>query len=136
MNWKIVFQLSAFGFIMALATVSLIPEKIEPGFWIAIFLFCAYVIAKVCDGKYFLQGFFVSLANCVWITAAHMIFYTTYIVNHPNVAKMAADHPLLPTHPRLAMLVTGPVFGIASGLVLGLFAFIASKMVKPRAGLI
>lgn len=134
MYWKIIIQLSAFGFIMALATVSLIPENIEPGFWIAIFLFCAYVIAKVAGGKYFLHGFLVSLANCVWITSAHIIFYTTYIANHPNVAKMAADYPFLPTHPRLAMLVTGPVFGIASGLVLGLFAFIASKMVKPRAG--
>jgi hypothetical protein len=136
MNWKIIFQLSAFGFIMALATISLIPEKIEPGFWIAIFLFCAYVLAKVAGGRYFLHGFFVSLANCIWITSAHIIFYTTYIANHPNVAKMAADHPFLPTHPRLAMLVTGPVFGIASGLVLGLFAFIASKMVKPRAGFV
>ena len=136
MNWKLILQLSAFGLIMAFATVLLIPEKIEPGFWIAIFIFCAYVIAKVCTGKYFFHGFLVSIVNSVWITAAHIIFYTTYIANHPNVAKMAADHPFLPMHPRLAMLVTGPVFGIASGLVLGLFAFIASKMVKPRAGLV
>ncbi|MFI5159168.1 MAG: hypothetical protein ACHQF4_09905 [Sphingobacteriales bacterium] len=132
MNWKIIFQLSAFGFIMALATVSLIPESIEPGFWIAIFLFCAYVIAKICPGKYFLHGFLVSLVNCVWITGAHIFFYSTYIVNHPAVAKMAADHPFMPTHPRLAMLITGSVFGIASGIVLGLFAFIASKLVKPK----
>jgi hypothetical protein len=132
MNWKLIFQLSAFGFIMALATVSLIPENIEPGFWIAIFLFCAYVIAKVTGGKYFLHGFCVSLVNCVWITAAHVFFYSTYIINHPLVAKMAADHPFMPTHPRLAMLITGSVYGIASGIVLGAFAFIASKIVKPK----
>jgi hypothetical protein len=133
MNWKLIFQLSAFGFIMAFATISLIPEKIEFVFWIAIFLFCAYVVAKVCTEKYFLHGFCVSLANCVWITAAHIFFYSTYIVNHPSVAKMAADHPFMPHHPRLAMLVTGPVFGIVSGVVLGLFCFIASKIVAPRA---
>src|SRR3978361_1505641 len=127
MNWKIIIQLSVFGLIMSVATVFLIPEMIEPAFWIAIFLFSAYVIAKACREKYFLHGFLVSLANCMWITAAHMIFYTTYIANHPSVAKMAEGHPILPSHPRLAMLITGPVFGIASGLVLGLFAFIASK---------
>ena len=133
MNWKLIFQLSAFGLIMAFATVSLIPESIEFVFWLAIFIFCAYVIAKVCRGKYFLHGLLVSLANCVWITASHMFFYSTYIIHHPKVAQMAQDHPLLPTHPRLTMLITGPVFGIASGVVLGLFAFIASKIVTKKA---
>jgi hypothetical protein len=136
MNWKLIFQLSIFGLIMAFATISLISEKIEPAFWIAIFLFCAYVIAKVCTGKYFLNGFMVSLVNCIWITGVHIIFYSTYIVNHPNVAKMAEQHPVLPNHPRLAMLVTGPVVGIASGLVLGFFAFIASKIVAKKAAAI
>ena len=112
MNWKIIIQLSVFGLIMSVATVFLIPEMIEPVFWLAIFAFSAYIIAKTCNGKYFLHGFLVSLVNCIWITAAHIIFYDTYIKNHPNIAKMAVDHPFLPTHPRLAMLITGPVFGI------------------------
>ena len=29
--------------------------------------------------------------------------------------------------------MTGPLFGIASGLVLGLFAFVASKLVRAKA---
>ena len=133
MNWKIIFQLSVFGLIMAIGTISLIPEKAEPFFWVAIFIFCAYIIARVAGRKHFLHGFCVSLVNCIWITAAHIIFYSTYIANHPSMAKMWADHPLLPTHPRLAMLIMGPVFGILFGLVLGLFAFIASFIVKKRA---
>ena len=67
MNWKIIFQLSIFGLIMALGTVQLIPERIEPFFWLAIFAFCAWVIAKVCSGKYFLHGFLVSMVNSVWV---------------------------------------------------------------------
>lgn len=132
MNWKLTFQLSAFGLIMALATISLIPETIEPAFWLAIFLFCAYVIAKVCTGKYFLHGFCVSLVNCIWITGAHIIFYSSYITYHPSIYKISQEHPMLPNHPRLAMLITGPFFGIASGLVLGLFAFTASKIVTKN----
>ena len=132
MNWKIIFQLSIFGVIMAIATVFLIPEKLEPVFWVAIFVFCAYIIAKVVGKKHFLHGFCVSLVNCIWITAAHIIFYSTYIANHPGIAKMSEEHPLLPTHPRLAMLIMGPFFGIVSGVVLGLFAFIASFIVKKK----
>lgn len=133
MNWKIIFQLSVFGLIMAIATISLIPEKVEFIFWLAIFIFCAYIIAKVVGRRHFLHGFCVSLVNCIWITAAHILFYSTYIANHPSVAKMSEDHPILPAHPRLAMLIMGPLFGIGFGLILGLFCFIASFIVKKKA---
>ena len=133
MNWKIIFQLSVFGLIMAIATISLIPEKVEFIFWLAIFIFCAYIIAKVVGRRHFLHGFCVSLVNCIWITAAHILFYSTYIANHPSVAKMSEDHPILPSHPRLAMLIMGPLFGIVFGLILGLFCFIASFIVKKKA---
>ena len=130
MNWKIIFQLSIFGLIMAFATVSLIPQNIEPIFWVVIFVFCAYVIAKVCPGKYFLHGFFVSLVNCVWIVAVHIIYYRNYTVHHPDMASMAKNMPVsLAIHPRRAMVVAGPIFGILSGIILGLFSFIASKIV-------
>lgn len=134
MNWKIIFQLSVFGLIMAVATVSLIPQIIEPAFWIAIFLFSAYVIAKTCTGKYFLHGFLVSLVNCVWITAVHVIFYQSYAAHHPDIVKMSQGMPMA-NHPRLLMLCVAPVFGIGSGLVLGFFAFIASKLVKTRVSI-
>lgn len=135
MNWKIVFQLSAFGLIMAFGTISLIPENIEFVFWLAIFAFCAYVIAKTCSSKYFLNGLCVSLVNSIWITSIHILFYSSYIAHHPSIAKMSEEHPMLPGHPRLAMLIMGPLFGAASGIILGLFAFIASRLVpkKPAA---
>lgn len=132
MNWKIIFQLSVFGLIMAIATISLIPEKVEPIFWLFIFGFCAYVIAKVCPGKYFLHGFLVSMVNAVWITAAHILFRLTYVAHHPQTASMSAG-PYLSIHPRLAMALMGPVFGVMFGIILGLFSIIASKIVKSDA---
>lgn len=133
MNWKIIFQLSIFGLIMAIGTISLIPESIEFIFWLAIFLFCAYIIAKVCPGKYFFHGFMVSIINCIWITTAHIIFYSSYITHHPAMVKMSTQHPVLPTHPRLAMLIVGPVTGIICGIILGIFAWIASMIVSKKA---
>jgi len=124
MNFKLIFLLSLFGLAMAFATVFLIPSSIEPLFWLVIFIICAIIIAKKCTQKYFLHGLFTSLINCIWITSAHLIFYNEYIAHHPQEAKMIAYSTL---SPKLMMLLTGPVIGIVSGLILGLFAIVASK---------
>ncbi|MBA4408394.1 MAG: hypothetical protein C0397_03095 [Odoribacter sp.] len=131
MNSKLIFQLSLFGLAMAFATVYFIPSNIEPLFWLAIFVLCAYLIAKNCTEKYFLHGLSVSLVNAVWITTVHIILFDTYIANHPQEAAMMAKMPL-PDSPRIMMLGTGPLVGLISGLVLGLFAIIASKIVKKK----
>jgi lysylphosphatidylglycerol synthetase-like protein (DUF2156 family) len=134
MNWKIILQLSLFGLIMAFGTVSLIPEKIEPLFWLVIFIFCAYIIAKVCSGKYFLHGFMLSIFNSVWITAVHAIFVATYIKNHPDMSPANMHMPAaMYSHPRELMVIMGPIFGAIFGLFQGLFAFVASKIVKKPA---
>jgi uncharacterized membrane protein len=129
MNTKLILQLSLFGLVMAIGTVYFIPSNVEPFLWLAIFLVCAYIIAKQCTGKYFMHGFLVSLANCVWITSAHVLLYQAYIANHPEEAVMMSGGPMA-NHPRIMMLIMGPVIGVISGLVLGLFAWIASKIVK------
>ena len=134
MNIKLIIQLSVFGLIMALGTISLIPEKIEPAFWLVIFIFCAVVIAKGCTGRYFLHGFVLSLFNSVWITAVHVIAYRSYAAHHPDIATMTDSMgAYLSTHPRVAMILMAPVFGIVFGLFQGLFAFIASKVVAKKA---
>jgi hypothetical protein len=132
MNWRLIFALSLFGLAMAVATVYVIPSKIEPIFWLAIFLVCAYVIAKRAPGKYFLHGLCVSLVNAVWITTAHIVLFKDYLPRHPQEAAMMAKMPM-PDAPRLMMLMTGPVVGVVSGIILGLFAFVASKLVKKSS---
>jgi uncharacterized membrane protein len=129
MNTKLILQLSLFGLVMAVGTVYFIPSGIEPFLWLAIFLVCAYIIAKQCTSKYFLHGFMVSLANCVWVTSAHVLLYHSYIANHAKEAAMMATGPMA-NHPRLMMLIMGPIVGVISGLVLGLFSWIASKIIK------
>ena len=83
----------------------------------------------IASGKYFLHGFYVSLANCVWITGLHVIMFNTMLKQWPEMLTMINSMPM-PTHPRVMMLIMGPLIGIASGLVNGLFAWIASKVVK------
>ena len=131
MNFKLIFRLSLFGLAMAVTTVFWIPANIEPLFWLVIFIICGYSIALKSSGKYFFTGFWVSIANCVWITAAHIIFFHIYVANHLQEADMLSKMPAS-DHPRLMMLLTGPVVGILSGLVLGLFAFIGSRILQKK----
>ncbi len=129
MNWKLIFQLSLFGLAMGIATVFLIPSKIEPAFWLVIFLICAYVIAKRRPAKLFLHGLLLGLANSVWITAAHVLLFDSYIARHAQEAAMMQSMPL-PASPRLMMALTGPVVGLISGVIIGLFALGAAKLVR------
>lgn len=48
MNWPLILKLSLFGLVMGIATVFVIPSRVEPLFWLGIFVVCAYVIAKQC----------------------------------------------------------------------------------------
>jgi hypothetical protein len=131
MNWKLVFQLSLFGLAMGISTVFVIPSTIEPVFWLAIFVICAVVIARRAPGRYFLHGLWVSLVNSVWITSAHVLLFRQYMAGHPREAAMMLTMPL-PTHPRLMMVCTGPIVGLVSGVVLGLFALVAGKVTGQR----
>lgn len=126
MNWKLIFLLSLFGLAMGLLTISVIPSSVEPICWLIIFLISAISIAKNCQGNFFLHGFMTAIFNCVWITAMQLIMYHSYVLHHPQVEASFAKTPLA-THPRLAMCIMDIIIGIVSGLVMGLFAFIASK---------
>ena len=131
MNWKLIFGLSTFGLAMAFATVYVIPSKAEPFVWLPIFIVCAWLIAKKAPGKYFLHGLLVSLVNCVWITATHIGLSASYISTHPQeadmYAKMFAETGL---SMHRTMLIMGAVIGVISGIVLGLFAYAASKIMN------
>jgi hypothetical protein len=129
MNWKLILQLSLFGLAMGLATVFLIPSKIEPFFWLVIFVISAYIIARRAPGQYFLPGLLVSIVNSVWITGSHVLLFDRYVANHPQEAAMMTSMPL-PDFPRLMMAMMGPVIGVVSGLVLGIFAVVAGQLVR------
>ena len=128
MNWSLIFLLSLFGLAMGAATVFVIPSTIEPLVWLAIFGVCAYIIAVRCSRRYFLHGLMVSVVNSIWITAFHVLLFDRYIITHNAEAEMMLSMPLA-TSPRLLMSLMGPVIGVVSGIVLGLFAVGAHRLI-------
>jgi hypothetical protein len=131
MNWKLILQLSLFGLAMGIATVFVIPSNVEPVFWLVIFVFCAYVIAGRAARWYFLHGVLLGIANSVWITAAHIALFDQYIANHQQEAAMMQSMPL-PDYPRLMMALVGPMIGVVSGAVIGLFSVVAARLRSRR----
>ena len=128
MNWKLIFALSLFGLAMAVASLFGLG-MLEPLLWLVIFIIYAWVIATRASGKYFLHGFLVSVVNSIWITAIHAAFFTTYLKNNPQMVQGAPAG----MNPRVLMIVMGPIVGALFGLVAGLFAFVASKIVRKRS---
>lgn len=131
MNWPLVVVLSGFGFAMGIGTVALIPSTVEPAFWLVIFAICAYVIARRAPSRSFLHGVAVGLVNSVWITGFHLAFFDTYLAHHAQEAAMTASMPLS-DHPKILMVVMGPLIGAATGLVLGIFSVLAVKMTREK----
>jgi hypothetical protein len=131
MNWKLILQLSLFGLAMGIATVFFIPSTIEPLFWLAVFIVCAYVIARRAPDRYFVHGLMVSLVNSVWVTGAHVLLFSQYAAHHPEEMAMMSSMPLA-DHPRRMMMIVGPIVGVVSGFVLGLFAVVAHRLVRSK----
>jgi hypothetical protein len=132
MNAKLIVQLSLFGLLMGVGTVFLIPSTVEPVCWLVVFLISAYAIARFAGGSPFLHGVLVGLANSVWVTGAHLLLFHQYVPRHPQEMQMMASMPLA-RHPRVMMLLMGPLIGLVSGIILGLFALAASRLVRPAA---
>lgn len=131
MNWKLILQLSLFGLAMGLATVFVVPSNIEPLFWLVIFLISAYLIAKRAPSRPFVHGVVLGVVNSVWVTGSHVLLFSQYVANHPQGVAMMSSMPLA-DHPRRLMVVMGPIVGFVSGVVMGLFAVVARRLVGPK----
>ena len=125
MNWRLIFALSLFGLAMAVASLFGLG-LFEFVLWPAIFIIYAWIIAIRAPGKYFLHGFLVSIVNSIWITTIHLAFFSMYGKNNPQMVQGTPPG----MSPQVIMIVAGPLVGVVLGLIAGLFAFIASKIVK------
>jgi hypothetical protein len=132
MNWKLIVQLSLFGLVMGIATVFVIPSTVEPVCWLVVFLISAYALARNAAGRPFVHGVSVGLANCVWVTGSHVVLFHQYAARHVHEMSTMVSWPLH-RHPRVLMLLIGPVIGLISGVILGVFAVIASRLIAPTS---
>ncbi|MDF1613308.1 hypothetical protein [Stygiobacter electus] len=132
MNWKLIFSLLPFGFVMGVASVFGLTQGIEWLLWLIIAVVCAFVVSRRLQTKHFptalLVGFSMSLLNGVIQSA----FFNTYLSNNTMAAQGFKQIPG-GLDPRFFILVSSLVIGIVYGAVIGLFTLLVRKFSKGVA---
>ncbi|MFY8090392.1 MAG: hypothetical protein ACOVMI_04000 [Chitinophagaceae bacterium] len=130
MNWKLIFTLSLSGLLMGVLTSFVVTSEVEMYVWIPIMLIIAYFVAKQASGKYFLHGFLTSVFSGFWLLLVHALLWDNFYAL--NKVSMDADFAGMPQgfSMKVIMLAVTPFVGAFFGLIQGLLAFLASKIVK------
>lgn len=135
MNWKLILLLSLTGILSGLANVYLVPAKYSALIEMPVSLFCAYILARAQDRRYFLHGLAVGTISAVLATATRLVLLQQYLGHQPADAlqytKMAQE-----AHGTVAqaIIMMGVFFTIVSGIVVGLFSLAAGKIINKMSG--
>jgi hypothetical protein len=130
MNWKLIFTLSLSGLLMGVLTSFVVTSEVEMYVWIPIMLIIAYFVAKQASGKYFLHGFLTSVFSGFWLLLVHALLWDNFYAL--NKVSMDADFAGMPQgfSMKVIMLAVTPFVGAFFGLIQGLLAFLANKILK------
>jgi len=128
MNWKLILALSLFGLVIAVASLFGLGFM-GPTLWLFIVGLCACFIAALAPGKYFLHGFLVNILSMFWIFAIHACYLLEVSQNKPVMVEILPGG----RSPQVENLLLGLAAAGVTGVIGGLFAFVASLILKKRA---
>jgi hypothetical protein len=129
MNWQLILSLSLLGVVMGLVSVFGFMGNQIWVLWLCMAAFCAWQFARKTRHNLFLHGFYLGIFVGVCASWVQAIFLPTYISNNPQMVEAINDLPH-DLHPAFVLLIMGPIIGAASGIIVGLFALIAGKIVR------
>ena len=131
MSWRIIFLLSLFGVAVGFAGIYGLSGAAELIVWLIIFVIFAVVIARSRTSDHFVHALLASILAGLWVGIIHAAFIATYVAHN---AHLRAGYAMIPktAHPRLMMVLTGPFIGAVMGVVAGLMAAGAGKVLKRK----
>ena len=132
MNWSKIFTLSLPGMIMGTLSLFGLTRGIEPVLWLFVALGCAWWLAKTVPSRVFLHGLFVGLLMGIGNSVMQSLFFDSYMASNPESTQAFQQIPG-GLSPRIFVLMAGSIVGFVYGLLLGLFALLATKFGKPRS---
>ncbi len=127
MNWKIILLLVFIGAAIAVASLfGLLHTRYEIIYWLVLGIASGFVIAKTCN-RTFMHGVVVGLFTGIIGSVIQAVFFNTYLQNNPT--SLDGFKNLTPSmEPQYVLLFSGPFFGIAYGIIVGLIAFGLKKI--------
>jgi len=110
-----------------------LTQGIELYLWIVIAFVAAYLFARKLTAKHFLTGLIAGLFMGLINGLMQGGFYDMYIANNPEVAQRLQEQPIpAGMSPAFFILLTSPIVGLIYGLFVGLFSFVAAKILKKH----
>jgi hypothetical protein len=131
MNWRWILMLSVLGLLMAVASLLGWTSGMELWISIGVTLIAAVLLGYNLPAKHFQNGLMVAVFWGVISGALQYLFYDTFIANNPAAAEKLAQMPE-GVDARTMMLVSIPISIIINGLILGLLALVAGKLLREK----
>ena len=126
MNWTVILLLSTFGLIMGLLSLKGYTQKLEPFLWLLFGIITSLILSKNVDNNTFLHALIIGLFWGVLNGLTQSAFFDQYLANNENLQEGFKQSSLM--QPRYFVLVTGPIIGLITGLVLGGLTLLLKKI--------
>jgi hypothetical protein len=126
MNWTLILLLSSFGLVMGLLSIKGYTQRIEPFLWLFFAIITAIILSKNTDNKTFLHALLIGLFWGILNGITQSAVFDQYLANNPNIQKRFNQSTFI--KPRYFVMVTAPVIGLITGLVLGGLTLLLKKI--------
>jgi len=127
MNWTIILVLAFPGLIMGVLAINGYTQKIEPFLWLLFGLATALILSKNISSKPIFHALLIGLFWGVLNGLFQSFFFDQYIANNPGLQDRFKQSKFL--QPRQMVLVTGPVIGLVTGVVLGGLTWLFKRII-------
>lgn len=129
MKWLLVLLLSLSGIAVGYVTLLHVSLRMEQLIWLFVFLVNGFVISRFAEEKHFAHGFMIGLFACIAGMVVHLLFYSKYLPNHPEIILL--NSKLEPGFdPRKAFVIIELTKSFFYSLSGGLFAMMINAGIK------
>jgi hypothetical protein len=129
MNKGLVGGIGGFGVIVGTASLFGLTRGVEEWLWLFIGIGSAFLIARHAPGHPFAHGFTGGALAALASSVLQMALFSTYAAHNPETATAVTQLPQ-GVSLRATFVLIAPLIAAASGVIVGLFAWIASKLVR------
>lgn len=134
MNWPLILRLSLLSIAMGPASVLGLTRSYDWLMWLCVGVFCAWQFARKAHDELFLHGFYLGILDGIFNSTIEAVFVSTYLSNNPRMINALNAVPQ-GLHPALVVLIMGPIIGTVSGIIFGVLAVIAGKLVRQTSSI-